>query len=224
MPTLRSNVVVQSGGGGGNAATVSAWVNMYADVNMVQSVAFNSLLVFPLCAGNFPGVMTANTFGLVLSANATASSSHSSTVQVGIYTLAASNQLSLLNSVSSSWSRPASAQNYQGYYWGARQLSFHSSQWSAAPAFDQSHYWVGVIFQSSHYQNTPQIRGAAIFNQTWMGAFGAMGSSTCRPYPGLGALTVSTGGLPSAVSMSDLSFNTAFADGIPLVVMNNLAT
>jgi hypothetical protein len=96
-----------------------------------------------------PGNITANTFALVLScpgALAT-NSSFAITHRIGVYTLANSTQLSLVNSVSNTMSASSrgTAQG-QAENEGMRLFSVHSSQWSSQPVFSNGVvYWLGYF-------------------------------------------------------------------------------
>lgn len=224
MPTLRSQVA------GAPAATLSVWANNFGSGTAVQATANGSLLMFPLCPpqGVFPGNMTANSFFLGMSGSLTAtasSSSHSFTVRLGLYTLANSTQLSLLNSASTTFGTGFPATGNSSLYHGPRQLSFHSSQWSAVPAFSQTQYWMGLWMRSSNLAVPLFLSGFRWMTSQFSGLLGVgnTNSSASRPFPGMGVYSASfTTGLPSAVAFSDLRQADGNAAVIPTLVLRNI--
>ncbi|KAF0243735.1 MAG: hypothetical protein FD180_3151 [Planctomycetota bacterium] len=228
MPTLRSNFVVQSGGGAA-AVTLTAWANNFGSGSAVQGTADASLLVFPLCppTGVFPGNMTANTMliNMVGSLTATASnSSHTFTASVGLYTLANSTQLSLLNSASTTFGSGANNTGNSSLYNGGRQISLHSSQWSAVPSLSQTHYWLGFWMRSSRLAVPMSISGFSWIGASFMGYLGVGNTiaTSYRPFPGMGVYSTSfTTAMPGSLAFSQLvAANTNAV--IPTVVIHNI--
>jgi hypothetical protein len=224
MPTIRSQAA------GAPSPTLTVWANNFGSGNSVQATANGSLLVFPLCPsqGVFPGLMTANTMLLGMSGNLTAtasSSSHSFTVRVGLYTLANSTQLSLLNSVSTTFGTGAGATGNSSLYHGPRQLSLQSSQWSAVPALSQGSYWVGLWMRSSNLAVPMSISGFRYMASEFWGYLGVANTNATsyRPFPGMGVFSSSfTTGMPSSIGFSQLRQADANAAVIPTIVIRNI--
>jgi hypothetical protein len=190
------------------------------------AMTFNTLLLQPLTPFNelFPGKMTASTAMLQFSVNATASSSHSSTVGVGIYTRVNETQLSLLNSVATSWAQGA-ATNQTASYHGQRWLTIHSSQWSAQPVFNQSMYWMGLFVRSSNASHTGSFVGQVLQNSVQRS--GSIMSSVATNtqlahYPFMGIHSVSQTAFPATVAHSDINKAHALAPFVPNIVFNNI--
>lgn len=224
MPTIRSQVA------GAPALTLSVWANNFGSGSAVQSTANASLLVFPLCPpqGAFPGNMTANTLlvGMSGSLTATASSrAHTFTASIGLYTLANSTQLSLLNSASSTFGSGAANTGNSSLYNGPRQLSFHSSQWSAVPALSQTQYWMGLWIQSSMMAMPLSISGFRWMTSNFSGFLGVgnTDSTASRPFPGMGVYSASfTSGLPGNIAFSQLRQADVNAAVVPTIVVRNI--
>ncbi|KAF0243548.1 MAG: hypothetical protein FD180_3273 [Planctomycetota bacterium] len=224
MPTLRSQVA------GAPAPTLTVWANNFGGGGAVAGTAEASLMVFPLCPpqGVFPGVMTANTMLIGMSGSLTAtasSSSHSFSVSVGLYTLANSTQLSLLNSASSTFGTGAGATGNSSLYHGPRQLSFHSSQWSAVPALSQTQYWLAFWMRSSNLAVPMSISGFRWMTSNFSGFLGIANtnSSSARPYPGMGVFSASfSSAMPGSIAFSQLRQADALAAVVPTVVVRNI--
>lgn len=229
--------------GGGAAATGSYFDNMFQQ-NSVQAITFSSMstgifgrvIIQPLAPGNelFPFRITANTMMLNFSANATAtaaSSSHSSTMWMGIYTRVNSTQLSLLNSVSRSWGMTANTGNSASYH-GARYLTVHSSQWSSQPVFEaDSRYFFAVLFRSSNYSGSSGSSlansiagmhlGASVQRSGLLGSAGSSGTSynAWHPFMGVHSLTTHTV-MPVSIANADINKASAYANFIPQVIFD----
>lgn len=224
MPTLPQQPL------GVAARTLSGWANHFATGTPSLAVtAAGSLMVFPLspAEGVLPGALTANTLLIGISCNSvvlTATGPVSFAASLGLYTLANSTQLSLLNSASMGFSAATSALG--SIVQGARQVPFFSSQWSAVPVLGQSHYWIGLQYHSQG--NAFPLMSHSGFR--WMGSqfsghvgVGNTNSSASRPFPGMGVYSVSfTTALPSAIAFSDLRQANALAGAIPSIVINNI--
>ncbi|KAF0244419.1 MAG: hypothetical protein FD180_2540 [Planctomycetota bacterium] len=228
MPTIRSQMLVSSAGGG--AATLSVWANNFGSGSAVQGTANASLLVFPLSppSGVFPGNMTANTMLIGMSGSLTASlsnSSHTFTASVGLYTLANSTQLSLLNSASATFGTGAPTASNYALYHGPRQISLHSSQWSAVPALSQTHYWMAFWMRSSNLAVPMSISGFRWMTSQFSGYIGVVNtdSTASRPFPGMGVYSASfTTGLPGSIGFSQLQQVDVNAAVIPTIVIHNI--
>jgi hypothetical protein len=135
-----------------------------APVALASTTAvYNTLNLFPLTPYNeiFPGNMTVSTLMFNIShvsLTATASSSSfTSSILLGIYTMSNSTRLDMINSVPVTFSKAANAGNSSLFSGGgARWFTAHSSQWSASPTLTQGRYWAGVIVRSSNF-NVPAL-------------------------------------------------------------------
>jgi len=225
MPTLPQQI------GGAPTRALSVWANHLASgtAALVGTWA-GKLLVFPLSPvdGVFPGAMTANTMLVGVSGNAMLLPSVSSlalSAHVGLYTLANSTRLSLLNRASTSYSGTPGATDFSGLVHGPRQISFHSSQWSAVPSFSQTQYWVGLQFNSAGAGVLMSISGFQWMETRFSGHIGVgnTNSTASRPFPGMGVYsTTFTTGLPGSIAFSQLRQADALAGAIPTIVINNI--
>lgn len=222
MPTIPSQVA------GAAAPILSVWANNFAS-NAAGATGHGSLVMFPLspAEGVFPGLMTAKTLLVGMSASFGLFDSRAFTVtaRLGLYTLANSTQLSLLNSVSSTLGTGVASSTNPGLWYGPRQLSFHSSQWSAVPALSRTHYWMGLHLMSSGYAIPGGVYGVKWFLPTFSGNVGVgnTNSSASRPFPGMGVYSSSfSTALPSSVGFSQLrqADNAAFC--LPTIIINNI--
>ncbi|KAF0243293.1 MAG: hypothetical protein FD180_3478 [Planctomycetota bacterium] len=224
MPIIRSQV------GGAPSPTFSVWANNFGSGSAFLGTVNASLLLFPFAPnqGVFPGQMTANTLLMGFSGSLTgtaSSSSHSFSVSLGLYTLANSTQLSLLNSASTTFGTGAAATGNSSLYHGPRQLSFHSSQWSAVPAFSRTQYWMGFWMRSSNLAVPMSISGFRWMSNLFSGHLGVgnTDSSASRPFPGMGVYSVSfSSALPGSIAFSDLRHTVPMAGVIPTIVARNI--
>lgn len=148
--------------GGGGEATISHYKNYFVeqDFGGASSATAGQMHLFPLHPfyEGFPGRMTASTINIrAQAATSNGTASYAWTLRAGIYTLANSTQLSLLNSASSTFSATTQASaTRNNLISGVRDISFHSSQWSAQPVFSQGiQYWMllGTSTAGSSYPN-----------------------------------------------------------------------
>ncbi len=225
MPTIRSQAA------GAPSPTLTVWANNFGSGSgAVQGTANMSLLVFPLspAPGMFPGIMTASTLLLGMSGNLTAtasSSSHSFSVSLGLYTLANSTQLSLMNSASTTFGTGAGATGNSSMYHGPRQLSFHSSQWSVVPALSQTQYWIGLWMRSSNLAVPMSVSGFRWMGPSFSGLLGVgnTDSSASRPFPGMGVFSGTfSSAMPGSIAFSQLRQADANAAVIPTIVIRNI--
>jgi hypothetical protein len=229
---LSNGSLVISANAGGGANPVHSFYQNLVPQNSAQpyttlALVHRTMLMQPLSpieGYGFPGDMTVSTFMMQLSASGTASSSYSSAVSIGLYLLANSSLLTLVNSASTSWSRPANAGN-STFMNGARYLTFHSSLWSTTPALSYGErYWYGVIHNSTNYS----ANGAA-----WLGQY--VGASTQRSgtigvsqanqtsqgmVPFLGVYSASLTSVPVSVGNSDVNKVNVSAGFVPSVILN----
>jgi hypothetical protein len=167
----RQAILTASVAAGGGAQTAVYYRN-FANISSSQVVALagrsNSMMLFPLGFAPFPGNMTVSNLDLVLSANVgtTSNSSHGITIRGGVYTLANSTQLSLVNSFSFSSSRQSSATSALATSLnGIRWMVLSSSNWSSSPVFSLgANYWMLCGFRFGG-------NGSGIFAQ-WAGCSG----------------------------------------------------
>lgn len=190
------------------------------------AMTYNTMLIQPLTPNNevFPANLTANTMNLQFSFSATASSSHSSTVGFAIYTKVNSTQLSLLNSVQTTWAQ-AAATNQTASYQGQRWLTIHSSLWSAQPTFTQGNYWFGMFVRSSNASHTNSFIGQFLQAQgvrsgTVMSSV-TSGNTTMAHYPFMGIHSVSQTNFPVSIGATAINKAHALANFIPHVIFNN---
>lgn len=209
--------------------TLSEWVNQFAGVLTSQGTSNATMTVFPLCVDLFPGVMTASTIRVFVTASVTAtasSSSHSSTISIGFYTYS-SLQLSLLFSASTTWALAAATGNTNSYH-GLREISFHSSLFNVAPAFSESRYWVGLWARGNNLAMPVSIVGQVLFLEAGTVRSGGLGvaantAASCLGYPAAGRFSASfTTALPNAISVSDLLGSVQ--NVVPIMHFNNWST
>lgn len=197
------------------------------------TLAYNTLVVQPLTPFNevFPGNMTVSTMMLDLSHSAltaTASSSaFSSSFMLGVYTMANSTLLSLLNSVSSALTRAAATANTSVFSGGgARWLTFHSSQWSAPPIFTTGRYWCGALVRSSNFNVPGSSIGQYLLNSAQrQGTFGTSNvtATSMAWQPFMGIWSASQTVLPVSIAASGLNkVNASWANFIPHLAFNNV--
>jgi uncharacterized protein (UPF0333 family) len=174
--------------------------------------------------GPFLGNITANTVLLLMSGTGgtASSSSHSYTLQLGIYTVNGAS-LSLLNSVSSSWGFTA-ATSASANYVGPRFLTIHSSQWSAQPVLSQAIYVLGINLLSSNFGQQLSFLGG-ITRTTAMQFSGTVGTSVATAtsmggLPYIGVVTATTNAMPANMAFSDLERSDSLAYFNPLVILN----
>jgi len=231
-------------GGGGGAPTLSRWMNLiigpgdtdnFGEAGVSFATSNATLMLIPLVPGQnlFPGNMTVSTAFIKMSGNhsvATASTAAKTyRVSLGIYTQVNSTQLSLLNSVSTSFGTGAAASNQTASYHGQRYISIHSSDWSAQPSFSQTLYYLGYWIRSSGesfalswFGARPPYHGAQ-FSGT-MGISSATNTSRGH-FPWAGAYSVSfTTAMPNTIGPSEINKNAGSAGGFPMIIFENYAS
>lgn len=223
MPTLPQLIPASQPG------MLTAWANNFAgQTATMMATSDGRLLMFPLSPmqGAFPGKITASTmlFGFSGSPGGITSPSVASFfASVGLYSLANSTQLSLINSASTLIATTAS--QLQALVQGPRQLQFVSSQWSVPPVLSEAPYWVGLHCQSSGVSFSLWHSGGPFMDSRFSGHIGVgnTDSSASRPFPGLGVFsTTFSSGMPGSVAFSQLRQDDPLADGIPTVLINNI--
>jgi hypothetical protein len=191
-----------------------------APVALASTTAvYNTLNLFPLTPYNeiFPGNMTVSTLMFNIShvsLTATASSSSfTSSILLGIYTMSNSTRLDMINSVPVTFSKAANAA--------------HSSQWSASPTLTQGRYWAGVIVRSSNF-NVPALSLGqyALHTAQRQGTFGTSGVTNTGIgwFPFMGLWSVSQTVLPASIAASGVNQAVSLGNFIPHIVFNNRAS
>jgi hypothetical protein len=213
-------------------------LDFWMNVPQYQWQSFGGL---PVGAGGFvfffplspsyamPGRITANTVGFLVSyvSSQSASSSFSSTYNVGIYTVNGST-LSLLNSARSTLALGAAVNNSSSFI-GFRWLTFHSSLWSSSPVFSPGvNYIVGINLVTSNFSWPINFFGGGFSNQGPQ-VSGTIGTSVATALsngydPYCGKQTVATSAPPTSFALSALvkmaTVNSQNLYGIPTVFLN----
>ena len=208
------NILPDGGGPGSQAFTASA-----GTINVQP---------FEPSLKPFPGAITANTMYVrfnLSGSTATMSQAHSSSFFFGIYTLTG-NTLSLLNTVSTGWTAPASTNN-STIFVGNRWLSIHSSAWSAQPSFAQgSSYWMasfwrssGVLNQTGHFMGMDMWDPAAVTNSGTIGVATVATNITQGWFPFYGVYLTSSSAFPASILHGNLGKTQTLAEVIPYVLM-----
>jgi hypothetical protein len=231
-------ITISAGAGGAAERTISFWDNIAGagssgTINMAtRPLANATLMIFPLDAVDryFPGRITANTAQLNVSlsgSTATLSAAHTTSFSFGIYTRANGSQLSLLNSVSTSFGNVADAAN-STIAQGQRWLTIHSSQWSSEPVFSEGVVYYGGLWIRSSNTAAQTFGMIGAFPYSTASRSGTIGvnsaSATSRGFsPFLGFYSVSfSSAMPGSIGMSQLNKNAASANFMPHVVFNAL--
>lgn len=232
-----ATVTISAAGGGGGGFSGSYYDNMIQQnsamaltYTSVSTGMFGRVIVQPLSPANelFPFHITASTamLGFSNSGSSNISAAFSSSWYIGVYTRNNSTQLSLLNSVSTSYALDAATNNSASFH-GARWLSFHQSQWSSSPTFAQgSRYFFGFLARTSgasyaSHSIAGMHLGASIQRSGYMAVAAAANTSSnaWHPFMGVHSLTTHTA-LPSTIANSQINKASAYANFIPQLVMN----
>lgn len=233
---LTGSTVTASAPSGGGGKTGSYFDNMLQQ-NSVQALTFTSVstqlfgrvILQPLTPGNefFPFSMTASTMLMNFSNSGSSniSGAFSSSWYIGVYTRNNSTQLSLLNSVSTSYGLAANANNSASFL-GARYLSFHSSQWSSQPVFTEGRYFFALLARSSSNSYASHSLagmhiGASIQRSGQMAAAAASNTSSnaWHPFMGVHSLTTHTA-LPASIANSEINKASSYANFVPQVIFD----
>ncbi|HEX6461743.1 MAG TPA: hypothetical protein VFZ58_00525 [Candidatus Saccharimonadales bacterium] len=233
-----NTITISAGnGGGGGGVTGSYFDNMFQQ-NSVQGISFTSVstgmfgrvIVQPLSPGNelFPYAMTASTMrlGFSNSGSSNLSAAHSSSWYFGLYTRVNSTQLSLLNSVSTSYALAANVGNSASYL-GARWLSFHSSLFSSQPVFEAgSRYFFAVLARTSgaSYASVSMAGmhlGHSVQRSGYMATAASANTSfnAWHPFMGIHSLTTHTA-LPNSIGNAEINKASVYANFIPQVILD----
>lgn len=224
--TNGSVVTASYAGGDASVQTLNYYQNMDRGTTATLAVPLaNSLMLQRLNQENdlFAGNITANTVLLNMTANlnSTATTAHTVSAYIGIYTDNATN-LSLLNSASTSWGLAGG--NNTSVYNGPRWLSFVASQWSSAPVFTQGgDYVFGILMKSSSF--APPL---SYFGQNYMisnqrsGYIGAsIATNTSMAQGNFWNAILNTAALPSSINSTQVNRNNASAIFMPHIILNN---
>ncbi len=211
-----------TGSSPGGGATVNLWANILghnhggeAVVNALGTAALyfppGAVVVVPMTPnGPFPGKMTASTFNIGVGANRLGQAACSVSFSLGLYTLANSTQLSLLNSAHQTFGTGGVLD--QKCFNGYRLLSFNSTAWSASPTFSETQYW--LAFQWSHNNATDLsigFSGGHWFTSYHSGDFGVgnTNSTSSSPIPFVGQFSTASVAMPVSMAMTDVRVNMA---------------
>jgi hypothetical protein len=176
--------------------------------------------------------MTASTMRLGFSnthsssASVSISAAHSSSWYMGIYTRVNSTQLSLLNSVSTSYALAANLSNSASYI-GARWLSFHSSLWSSQPEFKQgTRYFFGLLARTSGASYASHsLAGMHLGHSIQRSGYMATGASSntslnaWHPFMGVHSLTTHTA-MPVSIANTHINKASVYANFIPQIILD----
>jgi hypothetical protein len=198
---------------------------------VTQSIGPGTLSIFPLNPANeyFPGYMTVSTMMMGIShpaLTATASSSaFTSSIQWGVYTLANSTQLSIINSGSSALTKGAATANTTLFSGGgARWITFTTGNWSSSPVFTPGQYWMAMNIRTVGLNVAGGLEGGSMASSGQrQGTFGAsvVTNTGLGWYPMMGMWSVSSAGIPGSIAASGINQAAAGANFIPHVVFNN---
>jgi hypothetical protein len=233
------NAITISGaaGGGGGAVTLNRYQNMDRGTSTVLAFPYNTLFLQRLNQENdlFAGNITANTALLNVSGSVSTGASSTQTMAaftmsmtMGIYqpVSSANTVLTLVNSASTTFGTATTVSVYP-YLQGNRWISFHSSQWSSAPAFTQGgDYVFGMLVRSSGVSTSLSFVGQNYMNSNQRsGFFGASVTSGNATMPHgnywNAVYSASTSALPAAISAGQVNRNNATAIFMPHLILNN---
>ncbi len=232
-------ITISAGAGGGGDPNVSgSYFDNMLQQNSVQAITYTSVstglfgrvVLQPLTPANewFPYHITASTalLGFSNSGSSSISGAFSSSWYLGIYTRNNSTQLSLLNSVSTSYGLAAATNNSASFN-GARWMSFDASQWSSSPVFVQgSRYFFAFLartsgtYYASHSLGGMHL-GASAQRSGYMAAVAASNTSSnaWHPFMGVHSLTTHTA-LPPTLANSEINKASVYANFVPQFIIN----
>lgn len=181
----------------------------------LASLSNATMALFPLAVGKdiFPGQMSVQLMGILMSGNLTATSvsgAHTSSVSVGFYSMVNATQLSRVFSGSRTWTMGAGTSNTQAYS-GAKWLTLNSSNFDAQPTFSNTAYWVAVWFRTSGTAATTNAGPAMVragVSGAMLGHFGSSSNSNASlpaylPFNGYFSASFTTG-MPATIAASNL--------------------
>lgn len=214
---------INGGEEGPSGVALSHWNNFAPEASTgLAALPLASMWLFPVpCDQAFPGNMTLGTLklGMSMSNNVTSgsgASSFASTVRFGLYTLANSTLLSLINSVSAVFTKAASSNN-SAFVHGPRFLTVHSSQWSTQPVLQGSHYWMGVLVSTGNTAHGASFQAIGVGGRSnHSGDFNVSVGAQQEFYYFHGA--INTTNIPGSVAASTVIGNDTRAVSVPLLV------
>lgn len=227
---------------GGGGASISYFDNMVgasntsvlATYNLAIGANSNSVFLFPLDARNaFDGNITCSTWMFNVSfsgSTATLATQHSTTLDIGIYTINTANpaEIVLVNSVRSAWNLPT-ATNNSTFYNGNRWFTINSSQWSSQPVFtDGGRYVIGLRFNTNSrsaqtFAFYGQYGGQTMARSGTMGVSQPATNSTQGMFVYAGIYNTTTAAFPATINLTDINKQkNASVFFNPEIVMNNL--
>ena len=221
-----NSITISCGAGGGAAPTLPIWENSVGSrASAVQGLNDQFFLVElnPVPGNLFPGNMTVSTAFLDVSASNTVSGSAGSmTFRIGVYTLNAST-LSILNSASVGYSIN-STQTEKGIMW----VSFHSSDWSASPAFSQTQYWIGYLGNELGDVGKVNYLGySRLLTSVRSGTYPVYNTNSSQghvPFEGVSVSPIAnTSPLPASIQLSELAKTGGYYGYVPHLVFMNLS-
>lgn len=233
-------MTISAGAGGGAEQTLSRYQNMDRGTSATLAVPVRTLFFQRLNQENdlFAGNMTASTWLMNISGTASSGASstqtlaaHTTTVSIGIYqpVATANTVLTLVNSATTTFGSNTTMSLYP-HYFGNRWMSFHSSQWSSAPAFSQGEDYVfAVLVNTSGASTAMSFIGQSYMNsQVRSGYWGVSTTSgnTSMPHGNYwnAIYSATTTALPNNISGGQVNRANATAVFIPHIIMNNQYT
>jgi len=199
-------------------------------LSSLSTGVFGKVLMQPLSPSNelFPFSLTASTMRLNFSnvGTSTQNAAVSSTYYFGLYTRVNSTQLTLVNSVSTSFGLTSNSSNSLSFA-GARWLTMHSSQFSATPVLEEGkRYFFGLLVRTSGtYYGSMSIVGmnlGAAAQRSGFMATASSGNSTLNAWhPFMGVITAATHtDLPVSVANSAIAKTAPYANFIPQIIFD----
>lgn len=203
--------------------SVFHWNNFSPEPVANVAVTTNSVWLFPLPYNQiFPGNMTVNTLNMGLSISGTVASGTSIgyTMRLGLYTLANSTQLSLLNSASAVFSSTTGA-SMASFFSGNRMFPILSSQWSSQPVLTEGHYWLGIVLSTAgNTAYSQSYRAVSAGGGTFQGIIGNSNTTLGYEfYPFHGAFA--SANIPTSIGASAVAGGNNYGSLIPVVQLLN---
>jgi hypothetical protein len=214
---IAANAVTASVGTAGK--TISYYANLFGFMwpSMCPPLYNNSSMSFFCLEPNgFPGQMTVSTLNLrVYGFNGGGMlDAFTVTCMLGLYTLANSTQLTLINSASLSWGTNASAplSVMTNLFYQNRLIGFSTSNWSSLPVLNYGgHYWFGLLALLAGGATSTLAGNWRLFGVTSVTTIhsGVMGvsntnSTLYRAQAFLGGYRSTTNACPTAVAATDI--------------------
>lgn len=235
-----ATVTISAAAAGGGAQTLSRYQNMDRGTSATLAVPVRTLFFQRLNQENdlFAGNMTASTWLVNISGTASSGASstqtlaaHTTTVSIGIYqpVATANTVLTLINSATTTFGSNTTMSLYP-HYFGNRWMSFHSSQWSSAPAFSQgADYVFALLVNTSGASTAMSFIGQNYMNSNQRSGYWGVSTTsgnTTMPHGNYwnAIYSATTTALPNNISGGQVNRNNATAIFIPHIIMNNQYT